>query len=66
MTLKLRQIHDALEGEVKQKRQKLVEIKRSVEERNSQVGKPLQASEPVGVGGGWRGGKVGAALDARS
>lgn len=37
MTLKLRQIHDALEDEVKQKRKRLVEIKRNVEERNSQV-----------------------------
>lgn len=37
MALKLRQIHDALEGEVKQKRKRLVGMKRDVEERNSQV-----------------------------
>ncbi|CAN0294874.1 unnamed protein product [Pylaiella littoralis] len=36
MALKLRQIHDALQGEVKQKVKRLVDIKRGVEERNSQ------------------------------
>lgn len=37
MTLKLRQIHDALGGEAREKRKRLAEIKRGVEERNSQV-----------------------------
>lgn len=37
MALKLRHIHDALQGEVKQKTKRLIDIKRGVEERNSQV-----------------------------
>ncbi|CAM9179945.1 unnamed protein product [Ectocarpus fasciculatus] len=36
MALKLRHIHDALQGEVKRKTKRLIEIKRGVEERNSQ------------------------------
>lgn len=37
MALKLRHIHDALQGEVKQKTKRLINTKRGVEERNSQV-----------------------------
>lgn len=37
MALKLRQIHDTLQGEVKHKIKRLVDMKRTVEERNSQV-----------------------------
>lgn len=37
MALKLRHVHDALQGEVKQKTKRLVDIRRGVEERNSQV-----------------------------
>lgn len=49
MTVKLRQIHDSLEGEVKQKKKRLVEMKRSVEERNSQVSAELWANEGRGI-----------------
>ena len=37
MALKMRRIHDALQGEVAQKKTKLTEMKRNVEERASQV-----------------------------
>lgn len=37
MALKLRHVHDALQGEVKQKNKRLTDIRRDVEERNSQV-----------------------------
>lgn len=37
MAVKLRQIHDALQREVMQKTNRLVDMKRNVEERNSQV-----------------------------
>ncbi|CAM9102993.1 unnamed protein product, partial [Hapterophycus canaliculatus] len=36
MALKLRHVHDALQGEVKQKSRRLIDIRRGVEERNSQ------------------------------
>lgn len=41
MALKLRQIHDALQREVMQKTNRLVDMRRNVEERNSQVYVPL-------------------------
>lgn len=41
MALKLRHIHDALQGEVKRKTKRLIEIKRGVEERNSQVSRRI-------------------------
>lgn len=37
MALKLRHIHDALQDEVKRKVKRLIDNKRGVEERNSQV-----------------------------
>lgn len=49
MTLKLRQIHDALDAEVNRKRKHLVELKRDVEERNSQVSEPAYTATYFGV-----------------